>query len=311
LQKIEKTIQTLREQKKLAVYRLLLDFYMKKVYSPRAIDHNGVADQTVMRYSPEHTVLDQASTRLNQIIGDTNEQKQFRAQYKTIAGRDLEDNLTYKEYQEALAPYCKPAGKYSRLTEDGVIHNALQWLDIPSLDIAKIDKSVAREQPAPSPRPMAPVIPIEKNFGDRPCPSCAKPVDMRAIYCTHCKKTIAKHVVCPNCNEPRVPDDLELCWKCALPMRQDEQIDCPQCFSWRGYEDAFPCPNCGYDPKVGPVMPIAEPPAPDNVAQMPDQARIVTVAEPLHDVLVQCTTCYANVKQDARCAVCDNVLEAR
>jgi hypothetical protein len=58
-------------------------------------------------------------------------------------------------------------------------------------------------------------------------------------------------------------------------------------------------------------MPIAEPPPPDNVAQMPDPAPIATAAQPLHDVLVQCTTCYANVKQDARCAVCDNVLEAR
>lgn len=29
-------------------------------------------------------------------------------------------------------------------------------------------------------------------------------------------------------------------------MRKEEQIDCPQCFSWRGYEDEYPCPNCGF-----------------------------------------------------------------
>jgi len=310
LQKIEKTIQTLREQKKLHVYRLLLDFYIQKVYPPRNLDNSGTPDLTMTRYSPEYTVLDQARVRLSQIIGDTNEQNQFLDRFKALTGgKELNATLTYKEYEDALAPHCKSAGKFSRMAEDGVVHNEVHWYDIPALDIAKIDK-VVKEQGLPA-RSGATVIPIEKNFGDRPCPNCAKPVDTRAIYCNSCKKSIAKHVACPNCNEPRVPDDLAFCWKCALPMRQDEQIDCPQCFSWRGYEDAFPCPNCNYDPKLGPPMPIAEPPAPDNVAQIPDQSRIVTVAEPRADVLVQCTTCYANVKQDARCAVCDNVLEAR
>jgi hypothetical protein len=310
LQKIEKTIQTLREQKKLAVYRLLLDFYMQKVYPPRELDHSGIPDLTMMQYSPEHAVLDQASNRLNQIVGDAIEQTQFRTQFKAIAGKDLEEELTYQQYQDALAPYCKPAGKYSRLTEDGVIHNTLQWLDVPSLDIAKIDKSAAKEQSAPPARPAAPVIAVEKSFGDRPCPNCAKPVDRRATFCAHCKKTIAKHVACPNCHEPRVPDDLELCFKCGLPMRDDEQIDCPQCFSWRGYEDQFPCPQCGYDPKIGPIRPVAEIPSLNTIPQ-PEPPQIVTVAEPMPDALVQCTTCYANVKQDARCSVCDNVLEAR
>jgi hypothetical protein len=288
----------------------LLDFYIEKIYPPREFD-SGIPDLSMRQYSPEYTVLDQARARLSQIIGDPEEQRQFLERFKALAGgKELNTKLTYEEYERALLPHCKSAGKFSRMADDGVVHNALQWYDIPALDMAKIDK-VVKEQAAPS-RAGASVIPIEKNFGVRPCPSCGKPVDARAIYCTQCSKTIAKHVACPNCNEPHVPDDLELCWKCALPMRQDEQIDCPQCFSWRGYEDAFPCPNCGYDPKAGPVMPIAETPAPDNVAPMPDPPRIFTAAaEPVQDVLVQCTTCYANVKQDARCAVCDNVLEAR
>ncbi len=308
LQKIEKTIQTLREQKKLAVYRLLLDFYITKVYPPHEVD-SGIPDLSMRRYSPEYTVLDQARGRLSQIIGDKKEQEQFLDKFKALTGgKELNTPLTYQEYEDALAPHCKPAGKFSRMAEDGVVHNDLQWYDIPALDIAKIDK-VVKEQALPA--RGATVIPIEKHFGDRPCPNCTKPVDTRATFCSACKKTIATHVACPNCKEARVPDDLALCWKCGFRMRQDEQIDCPQCFSWRGYEDEFPCANCGYDPKVGPVMPIAEPPAPDNVSQMPDPPRTVNVAEPLHDVLVQCTTCYANVKQDARCAVCDNVLEAR
>jgi len=309
LQKIEKTIQTLREQKKLAVYRLLLDFYINKVYPPRDLNHNGISD--LRMYSPEHAVLDQARTRLSQIIGDETEQKQFREQYKTTAGKDLETELTYKEYQDALAPYCKAAGKYPSLTDDGVVHNAVQWLDIPALDIAKIDKS-AKEQAAPPARPVAaPVIPIEKSYGERPCPKCAKPVDRRAIYCTQCKSYIAKHIPCPHCQEPHVPDDLELCWKCGLRMREDDQIECPQCFSWKGYEDQFPCPQCGYDPKIGPVIPVAEKAAAEPAPSRFDQSQIATVAQPAPDTLVQCTTCYAEVIPGARCSVCDNVLEAR
>lgn len=348
LQRIEKTMQTLRELNMLAVYRLLLDFYMKKVYPPHDLDHSGIPDLTMTQYSPEHAVLDQARIRLATIIGDAEGQKQFRDRFRAATGKDPESELSYKEYHEALAPYCKPAGKYPRLTEDGVIHNGIEWLDIPALDIARIQKSV-KEQPAATPaRAGAPVIPVEKSFGDRPCPNCAKAVDQRAVYCMHCKKTIARHVPCPHCQETRVPDDLENCWKCGLRMREDERIDCQQCFSWRGYEDEFPCPNCGYDPKLGPMLPVAEerpprvppevaPDVPPDVApgtspQTPrpaSQHRPADMPPALTDPppaaaaappavfpppvppLVQCTTCYAEVPPGARCTICSNVLEAR
>jgi hypothetical protein len=313
LQKIEKTIQTLREQKKLAVYRLLLDFYMKKVHPPRELDHSGIPDLTMMRYSPEHAVLDQASTRLTQFIGDETEQKLFRKQFQTIAGKDLEDELTYQQYRDALAPYCKTAGKFAGWSEDAVVHTTIQWHDVFALDIAKIDKSAAKEPaPPPPPRPAAPPVVVEKNYGERPCPSCAKPIDRRATYCTHCSKTIATHVACPHCHEPRVPNDLELCWKCGQRMREDEPIDCPQCFSWRGYEEQFPCALCGFDPKSGPAVPAAGTPTIEIVDRESDAAQATTVVEkPAPVPLVQCTICYANVKPGARCAICGNALEAR
>ncbi|MEO8382694.1 MAG: tubulin-like doman-containing protein [Acidobacteriota bacterium] len=310
LERIEKTIQTLREQKKLAVYRLLLDFYLKKVYPPRELDHSGIPDLTMLQYSPEHAVLDQASTRLTQIVGTEADQKQFRAQFATIAGKDLNDALTYQEYRDALAPYCKTAGKFAGWTEDAVVHQTIQWHDVFALDVAKIDKSTAKEQILPpAPRPASPVAAMGKAFGERPCPNCAKPIDQRAVACVHCKKTIATHVACPHCQEARVPNDLELCWKCGLRMRKDEPVDCPQCFSWRGYEEEFPCRECGFDPKAAPGTPgVGTPPTEDD--PIVDAARATTVAEPAPDTLVQCNICYASVRPAAACSACDNVLEA-
>lgn len=40
-------------------------------------------------------------------------------------------------------------------------------------------------------------------------------------------------------------------------VRKDEPIDCPQCFTWRGYEDEYPCPNCGF---TGELRTAASPP---------------------------------------------------
>lgn len=305
LQKVEKAIQTLREQKKLAVYRLLLDFYTKNVYPPQSVEQKGLPALTITRYAPEYAVLDDARTRLNQIVDDA---QQFRKQFAALSGKELEDELSYREYQDALAPYSKSAGKYATITEDGVIHNAIQWLDVPALDIARIDKSAAKE-PAP-PRPPAPVIPIERKFGERPCPNCANPIDQRALFCGNCKKTIANPVPCPHCPEQRVPDDLAQCFKCGLPMRDEERIECPQCFSWTGFADQFPCTNCGYDPKVGPALTVAEP-APPAASTTVDASQIPTLVEPIIDSFVQCTTCYADVKNGVRCSVCDSVLEVR
>jgi hypothetical protein len=294
------------------VYRLLLDFYLKKVYPPRQLDQSGVPDLTVMQYSPEHAVLAQARTRLAQIVGDAEEQKQFRTQYATLTGKDLAQELSYDEYRSVLSPYCKTAGKFASRTEDAVVHTAIAWRDIFALDITKIDKSAAREQVAPPPpRPAVPVALVEKQFGDRPCPSCTKPIDRRAVYCTHCKKTVATLVACPHCQESRVPDDLDLCWKCGQRMREDEPVDCPQCFTWSGYVDQYPCANCGYDPKLGPVMQAAEGPI-LTVADHDEAPSEATVAEPAPVpavALVQCSICYSNVEPQGRCSVCESPLE--
>lgn len=119
------------------------------------------------------------------------------------------------------------------------------------------------------------------------------------------------HVACPHCQESRVPDDLELCWKCGQRMRVDDPIDCQQCFTWSGYEEQYPCPNCGYDPKIGPARPVADTPI-LSVVDREDAAQTATVVEPMPvaaAILVQCSICYSNVEPRGRCSVCESPLE--
>lgn len=310
LQEVEKRIQTLRKDKKLAVYRLLLDFYMKKVYPPREVT-SAVPDLTLTQYSPEYAVLDQASRRLTQIIGEESEQNQFKTQYRALVGRAVTEELTYNEYRVALQPYCRIAGKYADRDENAVIHEAIEWRDIFALDLAKFDKSATKEPP-PAPRPVSPMIPAEKHFLDRPCPTCAKPVDQRAIFCTNCRKPFAAHVPCPHCEEPRVPNDLELCWKCGQPMRQGERIECAQCFTWTGYEDEYPCPQCGYDPKHGPPMAaVGSPVLTLHEPRETDHLAPATAPPSTTRTLVQCATCDAEVAPGDLCSVCGYALEVR
>lgn len=312
LRKVDDTIQLLREQKKLAVYRLLLDFYMKEVFPPRE-DSSTVPDLTLTQYSPEHAVLDQASRRLTQIVGDEEEQKQFRTEFRELTKRDLRDDLSYEEYRVALRPYCKTAGKYATRDETAIVQERTDWRDIFALDPAKFEKITAKS-PSPATRTVA--TEVEKRFGDRPCPNCAKPVDQRAIFCTGCKKPFAVHVPCPHCQESRVPSDLEVCWSCGRPMRQGEPIECAQCFAWKGYEDEYPCPQCGYDLKAAPsvaaagtpVLPIRDP----HDGNGRERTEVPVQPSPLpEEILVQCGICYTEVAPGALCNTCGNPLEAR
>jgi hypothetical protein len=310
LQKIEKTIQLLREQKKLAFYRLLLDFYMKKVHLPRHFD-SGVPGISATQYSPEFAVLHQANEGLKQQIADPVERQQFLRHFKAVSGGDLETEFTYEQYQNALQPFCRSAGQYAERTEDAAVFQGIVWRDIFALDLAKIDKSAAKE-PVVAPRPSAPVVAVDRRFGERPCPSCGTNIDRRAIVCANCKTTFASHVTCAHCGESRVPNDLDVCWKCGQPMRDGEQVDCPQCFTFHGYEDQFPCPNCGYDPKLGPPIPaVGAPVLTVSDVKASDLPTIEEPAPPPAAMLVQCPTCYENVVAGETCVICGGQLDVR
>jgi hypothetical protein len=318
-QNVDETILKLRKEQKLPVYRLLLDFYLKKVYPPQDVTSSGTPAMT--QYSPEYAVLHQARERLTQIIGDTKEQMQFERAFQTMFGRSVNAEFTYEEFQKALAPYCRVSGMFeARASDTAVLEEKIEWREVFALDMTRIDKSALKDALVIPVRPAAPVVQPDKRAGDRPCPNCSKPVDARATFCIHCKQTIATHVVCPHCQEPHVPNDLDLCWKCGLRMREDEQIDCPQCFSWRGYEDQFPCPHCGYDPKAGvaPVPPAGHPLITVRAADGGGNGKATAEppepeppTPPAELPLTQCSICYSMVEPGPRCPVCTSVLESR
>lgn len=317
LQRIEETILTLRKLHKLPIYRLLLEFYLQKVYPPQEVTNTGLPIM-MRQYSPEYAVLHEARERLTQIIGD---KKPFERAFINMFGKPLDAELTYEEFQQALGPYCKSAGMYeSRASDVAVLEEKIEWREVFALDMTKIDKSAAVELPVIVPKPLAPIVQPDKRVGDRPCPNCSKTIDSRATFCVHCKQTIASPVTCPHCQEARVPSDLELCWNCGLRMREDEQIDCAQCFSWRGYEEQFPCPLCGFDPKVGlaPVPAVGDPilsaradegGGNGKVSAEPPEA--APPASPVPMALVQCPICYSMVEPGPRCPICASVLEIR
>jgi hypothetical protein len=310
LQKIESTLQTLRAQKRLDVYRLLLDFYFTTVYAPRLVEARGSNQHTFTQYSPEFAIIHQARERLDASF-EPAELEQFKKSLVALSRKPFASELSYAEFAAVLAPYCTTAGKYAILTEDALVHRETMWRDVFALDLKRIDKRHAAEEAAPAPRPVSPDRKPESQFGERPCPKCASSIDTRAPFCTHCMQMVATLVQCPHCDEAGVPDDLELCWKCGSRMRTDEQIECPRCFAWKGYAEQFPCALCGFSlndtaPVAGPVGPTTIPIAKDDdPPPTPPLADILPVAA----AQVQCRICYSMVDPGPRCRVCSAALE--
>lgn len=326
LQMIEDTIRKLRAEALLPIYRLLLEFYLQKIWPPTNVTGAlGVPDVTATRYSPEYAVLHEARAQLARSVTEWGEQKQFTNALLMISGKSPGDELTYEQFQSILAPYCVTAGRFAERSTETMAWEKLVWRDVFALDAAKLEKQPAGETVKPIERPLSSAVLPDKRFGERACPNCRTSIDRRAIYCTHCREMIAQPVACPHCEEPRVPSDLEFCWKCGHKMREEEQLDCPRCFSWRGRMDQFPCPHCSFDPTgsedpgPGPVgttvLSVADPTPPETAAAPTDErsapSAATTVQEPLPVTLVQCPICYSMVAPEAQCSVCTAVLEAR
>jgi len=323
LQMIDSSIDTLRKNRMLPVYGVLLEFYLNKVYPPHKMVGLGMPqDMTLTQYSPEYAVLHEEQSRLARVLGDAAEQKQFRSAVETLMGKRQGAEMSWGDFQKALQHYCKVAGQYPEHSDDSLVYQRTEWRDVFALDLATIDKNVAKETAPPPPRAVTPVVHTDNRFGDRPCPNCAKAIDRRATFCRHCRQTIA-HATCPHCAEPRVPGDLELCFKCGLRMREEEQVDCPQCFSWRGYASQFPCPHCGFDPKAEPVAPPvgsptlnirSEPVGGGSAGSSPSASAAESATAVLEETppvasLMQCPICYSMVEPGVRCSVCQSPLE--
>ncbi len=102
-------------------------------------------------------------------------------------------------------------------------------------------------------------------------------------------------------------------------MRDEEQIDCPRCLSFRGYPEDFPCSVCGFDlaqqveeVEVSGETPGSVPPVdpfPGASSGNGGSPAPAAVDEPAAD-LVQCPTCYSLVNTGPRCSICSGLLDA-
>ena len=121
-------------------------------------------------------------------------------------------------------------------------------------------------------------------------------------------------------------------------MRQGKAITCPQCLSWTGHEEEFPCEVCGHrlgdysEPAAKPAAstsagkpeseaPTSEPhaygadgnappgssggPAPDPVEQTEAPTNGDATAEQRD---VECPTCYQWVPPGPKCLICEGLL---
>ncbi len=317
LQMVDGAIRNLRPQGLTAIYWWLLQFYLEKVYPPRTVTDLGVPG--LMQYSPEHAVIEEAVRQFAQSVAQAGESAQFENAMFRLSGKKKGEPLTDEEFRTILADYCTAAGKYAEQNTKDTYAGHVVWRDVLALDRARLDKTAAKDVVKPIERPLSPAVHPDKRFGERPCPNCRKSIDRRAIFCTQCNQTVAQAVACPHCEEPRVPSDLEFCWKCGQKMREEEQLDCPRCFSWRGFAEQYPCPQCGFDlkaeedPGPGPfgatILPVAAATSPGanaaTAAGYEPLAPEVRAAE-----FVQCPICYSMVEPGAQCSICDGVLEA-
>jgi hypothetical protein len=258
LSQVEGALEVLQRRHMLWTYGLLLEFYLKLVYPP-ARDEKWGDDLSITQYSPQYAVLGQAQTEIRQLLPAEEEWRQFANALVARRGKPLGEPLGYDEYVAALSPYGKEVGKFPVSGKSAVGIDRIEFKPVLALDMEKIvpPQEPPKQKPAAPPQVEAEVAAPKR---ERRCPNCAEPIDARAVYCRHCKRTVAQHVTCPHCHEARVPDDLDFCWNCGSRMEKGVKKECPRCFSFSGFESQFPCPVCGYSLDNGAETPPQAPP---------------------------------------------------
>jgi hypothetical protein len=331
LDKVEKKIDALIRKKMLANYLLLIEFYQREVYPPQSEEEKGQdrGDMLITRYSPQYAILEEERRRIHgKILVDPQSKKQVLNALSSLRGTPDVRGVGYSDYVEALAPFVKKSGKFERIERTVVGEIKSVYYDSFALDFNKL--GLEKEQHAPEPvkrrKTTAPEPEEKKQAGpesmNRPCPVCTKDINVRAVYCLHCQKRVSEHLVCPQCGETKVPDDLKSCWKCGYLMAQEDKVDCPRCFSWKGYEREFPCKICGYDlnqpeEKASAPEPQPEPepetepkpePEPEPEPEAPESSTPEPPPQPDSDT-VECKNCFETVKKGPRCPICQAPLQ--
>lgn len=317
LEAVEATLQELRAQNLLWVYWLLLEFYLYLVYPPNR-DDKWVSNLTVVRYSPEHAVLAGARDQITKTLPSDEERKKLANALEAKRRGKKGEDMVYEDYLAALDSYVLMAGKFEVKSRNLVVDKR-DYLETPVFDrdrLQRAPKKTYSERPSAAPKQRS-------SYPTRPCPNCTEAIDVRAGFCKHCKNHIAEIGICPTCEE-KVPSDLKECWNCGHRLKQGELLDCPQCLSWSGELEDYPCLECGYDP----ANPVSAPRKnPSEAVSLPEITPGVSggmvpastgsvstvVAEPevaleASSELIECPTCYSMVEPGTKCSECDGLL---
>ncbi|HLP62781.1 MAG TPA: hypothetical protein VK186_28340, partial [Candidatus Deferrimicrobium sp.] len=256
LDNVEEAIRVIIQKKMLAQYLLLIEFYLREVYPFQSDQLKERGDMVITRYSPQYAILEHERRRIyEKVLVDSQSKKQVITALNSLRGKTDDKGMRYNDYAEALKPFTKESGKFERVEETMVGEFKSVYYEAFALDFSKLgllkEKIVEPQMKKTRLIDEEATVEEEKAMGpesmNRPCPVCKTEINVRAIYCIHCQNTVSQHLTCTRCGEDKVPSDLKACWKCGNPMVREEKIDCPRCYSFKGYKREFPCKVCGFN----------------------------------------------------------------
>ena len=102
-----------------------------------------MSSMTVKRVAPEYAILDIARAQIPQtLMASKVELEQLKQDLHMHRGKPIEEELSYEEFYAALAPYCKPAGRFPERDSTRVVLERIEWRTVLALDLSTIDKPV-------------------------------------------------------------------------------------------------------------------------------------------------------------------------
>lgn len=259
--KTEELIATLNQKKKLAHFLLMIEFYQLQVYPPLKDKDRDRQDMFITRYSPQYAILESVRRDIYErtLGGNPQKKSQIVTALNSLRGRVDPKGMTHKDYEEVLKPFTKKAGKFERIFREKSIGELKSiFYDAYALDLDQL--GLFKDRIAKEPIKKAKPAQLDEFFHEeeeqkksrpevmtRPCPVCGNEINVRAIYCLHCKREVSQHIVCAQCGETKVPKDSRTCWSCGNLMEHEEQVVCPRCYDFRGFKREYPCKTCGFN----------------------------------------------------------------
>ncbi|MCP4214804.1 MAG: hypothetical protein GY765_09105 [bacterium] len=239
LNHVQEVFNHLRDLRLLAYYLILIEFYIKNVYK------KGVLDQVtnITRYSPQYGLLEFERKQIfANVVVERKEKQQLVNALSALRGRSVGESLTYYDYVEILAPFCRGSGKFASVERGAVGDGRVNYYDTFALDMKKLESLARVHEDTGLIEPGRLESPATAM---RPCPVCGEGINIKTTFCKFCKQVIGKHITCSHCGEDKVPEDLDMCWKCARPLHMDEEkLECCFCGTLN-LQKRQSCRECG------------------------------------------------------------------